>query len=65
MIIKENTRKNISIKFFSLLSHNKEIQSSNLFLKHHNFKFLLKYCFDSEACINKKICYMGVVLGGD
>jgi hypothetical protein len=57
----------MSIKFSNLLSHNKEFQSSNLFLKHHNFKFLLKYCLDSEACtsINRKICYMGVVQGGD
>lgn len=54
---------NISIKFSSFLSHIQAVQGSK-FLNHDNFKFSLKHCFDCDACINRKICCMGVVQGG-
>jgi hypothetical protein len=64
LIFRENIRTNISIKFSSFLSHIQEVQGSDLFLNHNNFKFLLKRWTDCEACIYRRIWYMGVVQGG-
>ena len=64
LIFRENTRTNIPIKFSFFLSHIQEVQGSDLFLNHDNFKFLLKRWFDCEACIYRKIWYMVVVQGG-